>query len=330
MAEQGTPRRMVKALVRGERLVRPLLLPVVFSLGSRLENLPVSDFLVNPTKITNALRQIRSALKIDGLTCYWDPLVEIEALGANGGSISSDGPRARVEAAGGISKMGRIRVAVEVLQRLKVMLHDEPALMVRVTGPHTLATQLTALPDIAPDSSRHFSPDDMLEFAADVTASLVKGYLEAGADVVFLAEDTLPTKSRGDFERWRTLLDPVVNAIRFFEALPVLLFEHEISSADLELVREHSWDCALCLPLQAGTAHDWRGAAAWLGVSMPGLDLTRSEVEFGERATAILEAAAAIHIGISFLTSSDLPATSDLRSLAKNLSTIRGRMVSAA
>jgi len=343
MAEQRTPRQMVKALVRGEALARPLLLPVVFSLGSRLENLPLRDFLGNPTKIANALRQIRSTLKIDGLTCYWDPLLEVETLGGNvewksdgsraliradtGGS-NSDGLRQTVETAGGISKMGRVRVAVEVLQRLKVMLKDEPALMVSVTGPHTLATQLTASSNSSPDSSPYFSHNDMLEFAADVTASLVRGYLEAGADVVFLAESSLPMKSAGDFEHWRSLLDPVVNVIRFFEALPVLLFENAISPGDMELVRGHSWECALCLPLQAETARDWQGVAPWLGVSMQGLDLARSEGEFGEWTTSILAATSAIHV--SFLTSSDLPAASDFKSLAKNLSTIRSHLVSAA
>ena len=98
MAEQRTPRQMVTALVRGKALARPLLLPVVFSLGSRLENLPPRDFLGNPTKIANALRQIRSTLKIDGLTCYWDPLLEVEALGGivewkSGGSGTLRAPK---------------------------------------------------------------------------------------------------------------------------------------------------------------------------------------------------------------------------------------------
>ncbi|MBZ5664789.1 MAG: uroporphyrinogen decarboxylase family protein [Acidobacteriia bacterium] len=338
MPDQETPRRMLKALVRGESLARPLLLPVVFSLASRLESQPLRDFLKNPTKIANALRQIRSTLKIDGLTCYWDPFLEIEALGGNAewksdGSrtftrptaMDLDGLRQTVEASGGISKMGRIRVAVEVLQRLKVMLKDEPALMVRVTGPHTLAAQLTAPSSPPPDSP----PDDVLEFAAEVTSSLVKGYLEAGADVVILTESTLPAKSPGDFERWRTLLDPVVNVIRFFEALPVVLFEDAVSPEELALVREeHSWDCAICLPLQGGPASDWQGVAPWLGMSMQGLDVARSEDEFGKWATSILETVSASHA--SFLTSSDLPAASDLRSLAKNLSTIQGHLISAA
>lgn len=328
---------MVKALVRGEALARPLVLPVVFSLGSRLENLPLREFLKNPTKIANALRQIRSTLKIDGLACYWDPLLEVGALGGkvewdSGGSatlagastesMSSDDLRQRVEADGGVSKISRIRVAVEVLQRLKVMLKDEPALMVRVTGPHTLATQLALFSKISPGASPHILPDDMLEFAAEVTASLVKDYLEAGADVVFMAESVLPTRSSEDFESWRHRLDPVVNVVRFFEALPVLLFEHAISPQDQELVRAYSWDSAICLPLPVESALDWQGVSPWMGVSMQGLDLTRPEIEFGEHAMAFLEGTSAIHA--RFLTSSDLPVTSDLRSLARNLSTLRG------
>jgi len=211
---------------------------------------------------------------------------------------------------------------VEVLQRLKVMLKDEPALMVRVTGLHTLATQLTGPFDSSP--SLHSTPDDMVEFAAEVTASLVKDFLEAGADMVFLIENSLPTNSPEDFVRWRDLLDPVVNMIRFFEALPVLMFEHALSFHDQERFGGHSWDCAICLPMPAENAPHWLGVSPCLGVSMEGLDLTRPEVEFGERATTILESASAIRA--SLLTSSDLPVTSDLRSLAKNLETMRGEI----
>ncbi len=248
MIEQGTPRQSVKALVRGEMLTRPLLLPVVFSLGARLENLPLRDFLGNPTKIANALRQIRSVLKVDGLACYWDPVLELEALtSTNAESIAQ--LRRGVEAAGGVAKMGRVRVAVEVLQRLKVMLKDEPVLMVRVTGPNTLALQLSA--------SSESSAGEGLEFAAEITASLVQSYLEAGADMVLLAESALATQ---DFERWRALVDPVINVIRFFEALPVLWFDQALPPEDLKMIRENRWDCAICL--SAGSASEWRRAQA--------------------------------------------------------------------
>ena len=75
------PRQAVKELLQGIAPSRPLLLPIVFSLGARIENLPLRDFLLNPTKISNALRQIRTHLRSDGVTCYFDPFLEAEALG---------------------------------------------------------------------------------------------------------------------------------------------------------------------------------------------------------------------------------------------------------
>src|SRR6202158_927360 len=81
MAETFNPRQAVKGLLEGIAPPRPLFLPIVFSLGARIENLPLRNFLSNPTKISNALRQIRTHLRSDGLTCYFDPLLEAEALG---------------------------------------------------------------------------------------------------------------------------------------------------------------------------------------------------------------------------------------------------------
>src|SRR5450755_1084089 len=81
MREPSTPRQMVKALLQGATPSCPLLMPVIFSLGARLQNLELQTFMANPTKIVNALRQIRSVLKVDGLTCYFDPFLEAEALG---------------------------------------------------------------------------------------------------------------------------------------------------------------------------------------------------------------------------------------------------------
>jgi hypothetical protein len=330
MGEQA-PRQMIKALVRGEPVGRPLLLPVVFSLGSRLENLPLCDFLANPTKIANASRQIRGTLKVDGLACYWDPFLEVEALGSTvewsqdglrtlrtPGLKSIEELRQRVEVAGGVAKMGRVRFAIEVVQRLKAMLKDEPALMARVTGPHTLARQLAG-PSNAVST-------DCLGFAAEITAWLVKSYLEAGADVVFIAESDFPKQSTGDFSQWKALLEPVVNVIRFFEALPILWFDESVSSEAREFIREQSWDCALC-GLPGETGNQWHGIGPWTGVRMQARDLDCDETEFTGWVGKALEMASSQQA--SFFTSPDLPVTSDLKALAKNLGTIRGHLVSA-
>ena len=73
MEESATPRRMAKELLRGVLPSRPLFLPILFSLGARVENIPLDIFLSNPTKITSSLRQMRGHLRADGVACYFDP-----------------------------------------------------------------------------------------------------------------------------------------------------------------------------------------------------------------------------------------------------------------
>src|SRR6266571_2702797 len=77
-----TPRQMAKGFLKGELPPRPLVLPIVFSLGAKVENVSAAAFLKNPTKIASALRQMRSHLQTDGVACYFDPYLEVEALGA--------------------------------------------------------------------------------------------------------------------------------------------------------------------------------------------------------------------------------------------------------
>jgi hypothetical protein len=72
---------MIRAMLQGEPLPRPLLLPIVFSLGARMENLSLQAFLANATKIANSQRQIRNVLGLDGVTCCYDPYLEADALG---------------------------------------------------------------------------------------------------------------------------------------------------------------------------------------------------------------------------------------------------------
>jgi hypothetical protein len=81
MAKQIDPHELMKTISRGTAPPRPLFLPIVFSHAARIENVPLHTFLGNPTKITQALRQLRAHLRSDGLTCYFDPYLEVEALG---------------------------------------------------------------------------------------------------------------------------------------------------------------------------------------------------------------------------------------------------------
>ena len=132
MPKDFNPREAVRGLLQSIAPARPLFLPIVFSLGARIENVSLRNFLTNPTKISNALRQIRSHLRSDGITCYFDPYLESEALGgvldwksdACHPSLRWPQPSHDGELPEGLcepdetAQRGRVPIAVEVIRRL--------------------------------------------------------------------------------------------------------------------------------------------------------------------------------------------------------------------
>src|SRR5260370_16819160 len=90
MEGSAAPRQRAEGLLSGIAPLRPLFLPIVFSLGAKVESVPLSAFLGNPAKISSALRQMRTHLRSDGVACYFDPYLEVEALGATLQRISDD------------------------------------------------------------------------------------------------------------------------------------------------------------------------------------------------------------------------------------------------
>lgn len=330
--EQGSPRSRVKAVAKGEPLATPLLMPVVFNLGARLENVPLREFLANPTKLSNALRQIRATLQVDGIWCYFDPLLEIEALGAKLDWTSepaqwmnrSDGSGllAALGSADQILRKSRVPVVVEVLKRARVMLKDEPALTVRVTGPLTLAAQLAG--------NAQFLDAELVDRCAEITSALVKAYLDVGADVIFVVENVLPIRTSEFRDFWAGLLDPIFNVTRFYEALPVLVLDDpQVSVAALRLITERNWECVLCpsaalakmLPSNA-----WMSASPLIGYALePAAVMKR----FNRAGPLHLRRAWGDAKTILLTTAEDISSSVDLKQLAAGLQQLRGALVTA-
>lgn len=258
MSEYTTPRRNIKAALEGETLWRPLLIPIVFNLGAHLENLPLEQFLSNPTKIANALRQIHNALKLDGVTCYFDPFLEAEALGcarewhADGSSYLRNFPagidqaRKLLSFRDSLLERRSIAVACDVVRRLKVTLQDEPVLVVCTTGPASLASQLCSC-------SKSPIPEwaEILTSSAEVTASISKSFLEAGADVIFFREEVVPELPAEICGVYGSLLEPIFNVTRFYEAVPVMLIGAQSSQAISSVLPLSTWDCVFCATVRS-------------------------------------------------------------------------------
>jgi hypothetical protein len=323
MPESVTPRQLVQAFLQGAPPARPLFLPIIFSHGARIENVPLHAFLNNPTKISNALRQIRGRVRADGVTCYFDSLLEAEALGATIERSGDEGPRTlrwpRPAPAGELpqglrsaedaTKAGRIGVAVEVIKRLKAIMRDDCLLMAGVNGPYTLAAQLVQLNRGAFPPAEDFYAS-ALDLSADTMTAIARAFLEAGATAIIIHEEALPILSGDAASDWASRLATTINIVRFYQALPVLLLPNAGPvAANRDAISQQAWDCVVC-PALAAPMLD---APGHLGTALP-LALFESEPFRNQLASPIV-----------VTTAGDVPVTADMERLNKVWETIRPR-----
>jgi uroporphyrinogen-III decarboxylase len=335
MPESVTPRQLVQGFLQGTPPARSLLLPIIFSHGARIENVPLRAFLTNPTKISNALRQIRGRVRADGVTCYFDPLLEAEALGATVEWAGDEGPRAlrwpQPAAAGELppglfspdeaAKNGRVGVAVEVIKRLKAILRDECLLLAGVSGPYTLAAQLLQLDANNPRPAHDFSPS-ALDLATDTMTAIAKTFLEAGASAILIREETLPVLSSDDIADWASRLGTTINIVRFYQALPVLLLPNaKAAAANRGSIAQQQWGCVVCPALDRVARADWpAGFGAALGFTL--------NEEAPDRSFRVSEPSGpfeALKNSFVVTTTGDAPTAADVERLNKVWETIRTR-----
>jgi hypothetical protein len=329
MAENPTPRQMARDLLQGIAPRRPLLLPIVFSLGGRVENLPLRAFLASPTKICNSLRQFRSRLSVDGVTCYFDPYLEVEALGAALRWQSDEQPPAfcwpgsprQGKLPPGLRlpkeaiKAGRIPIAAEVIRRLASLVRDDTLLMADVSGPFTLAASLLQLgePELA-------CADNVCSSALDLSAAMLtqtaSTFVEAGAHVILIHEDVLPRLTNESADDWVNRLSPVINIARFYGALPLLLLTNNAAAAqNLELLANRELEAVLCPALQTPSRAGWPSAGtAKLGVALPPNCLQPDP--------ALMKRLESLHPAV-VTTAGDVPPSADIKQLVAMCEEVR-------
>jgi Uroporphyrinogen decarboxylase (URO-D) len=325
MAEATAPRKILRDILQGSSAPRPLFIPIVFQLGARIENLPLRAFLTNPTKISNALRQIRGPLRADGVSCYFDPLLEVEALGgrmewaaeSEPPTLCWSGPTERghlpvdLVSPEDALKKGRIPVALEVIRRLKMLLRDESLLMAGLAGPFTLAARLTGML-AQPSPAREDVPEAALDVASAMILQVSKAFAEAGASVIFLREEMLPPFDEQSAEDYVSMVSPIFNVNRFYEGLPVLqLADGPAIGGSSEVVARLRRECVMCARLEllqnlsAEARTQIAGAGLGLSISTNGFERTESLAELIRDVRPAL-----------VTTVDDVPPTTDLKRLA--------------
>jgi hypothetical protein len=283
MRANPTPRQILAGLLQGTSPPRALWLPIMFSLGAKMEHLSLGAFLSNATKISNSMRQICSHLHSDGVACYFDPYLEAEALGGvvewnpetQRPALSWLGHAEKGELPEGLHspeealKRGRVGVAMEVIRRLKSLQRDDSLLIAGVTGPFTLAARITQVehePSLA-------LPEAALEVGALMMTQVSAAFAQAGANLIFIQEACLPRLSVESCEAWASSLAPAFNIVRFYQALPVLQLTDSRSFAEnSEAIFQQNWDCLICPTVdvtELRSTPDLQSSAVLRGIALP-------------------------------------------------------------
>lgn len=212
------PREAVRSVLRGEPPPRPLFIPLVYALASRLEGGALPGLLGNPTKLANALLQFHRLLRTDGVVGHFDSGAEAEALGARLG-WSSYPPRAAAKPFSSVGDFeerakdafhrGRLATGLEVTRRLRAMLGDDAALLAGLPGPVALLSQLAVA---SPGEER------WLGAASRWLLALASEFCMAGADIILFRELGLAAS----LPAWSGAVAPVLKTVRFHDALPAV------------------------------------------------------------------------------------------------------------
>jgi len=149
--------------------------------------------------------------------------------------------------------------------------------------------------------------------------TLALGLAEAGADVILFAEDFEAGLAYANFESYGSLLAPVVNVVRFYEVLPVLLLGR-VSQEMLDSVEANIEDCVLCptltaeVPARSLESH----LQPLLAYALPSEAFCQDQRHFEALLTS------AVSAEIRLLTSGeDITAGFDLKRLAEGLKALR-------
>lgn len=228
----------MKALIEGKRPERQLFMPLIFALAARLEDVPLPDFVANPTKITKGLVALYQRLRPDGVTCYFDLFLIAEALGCrvNWQTHPRAFARPSREAAlhtllqppGDIKQRGRLPVALEVVHRVRGTLRDGPVLVVGLPGPLRVAEQLFGQ-DIWRGSGFQDEAFDSFETLVEIMLSVAQAFCLAGADLLYFDECAIPVELLPD---WEAATVALWKTVRFHGALPVLSTPQPLQLAD--------------------------------------------------------------------------------------------------
>lgn len=240
--------------------------PLIFSFGAALEDLPLEEFLRDPTKISNTLRLIQNYFQVDGVVCYGDCTILAEALGCR---VSMDEyppvveplpewPGDLEDRLARLAASGRVATALEVTKRLNILL-PESILVGLAPGPISVAHQLSglAVPEL-------LERPEFLGFATKASLTYAKALGDAGIDSLIITEKVLPPLEDETAKVITRSYAPIWNTAKFYDLFPLLMVEQ---FAPEDAARLQRFVDGLVFPAEAPP--ESRGKVKRLSLSLP-------------------------------------------------------------
>ncbi len=176
----ATGRELFNCFLNDQPLSRPVFVPMIRGLLSRIENMPMERLMSDPTLWANALVKAHKLFRFDGVVVGLDFTLMAEACGCRI-SWEDDRPVAANPENGlfeAPEETGRMKHTLEVASRVFDVSRNEQACIAAMTGPLTLADML-------------FGRGKGLEHLGEVKQMLVRvaeAFCKTGPDVLIFME----------------------------------------------------------------------------------------------------------------------------------------------
>jgi hypothetical protein len=301
-----------------------LFIPLIFSLGANLEDIPLDLYFNEPTKISNSLRVIHNYFKVDGVVFCGDDTCLLEDLGGNdsphkkplcvaASKETFESVESRIEK---IGRGGKSKVAIEVAKRLNILMPDTIAVGV-MPGPVKLACQL-----IGCSPEEVFDNQELLALTIKATLTFIHALGETGIDLLFIRENKLQftdTKSPKGLNR---CYSPLLNLASHY-SLKAFLMPNELSNKNVSQLKE----TVDRLIFPASTDTEKLKAIRHQSFSIPTtlLEKAPKDIELYLSQSGILDALKSSRLFL-VTTDQDIPMTINKRLMIRGIQTIRDFM----
>jgi len=230
-----TSKKLVRGVFESAELPRLPFIPWIFSHAARLEQIPLRRMFNDPTQYVKCLQNTRKLYGYDAIVSGFDPSLEMEICGCPvnwGGDYETPAAKAvpdfdfgrlqsiDMESAG---KTGRFGTIIESLRRINMVSGQSIALAAVVTGPLTV-TQGLAGRDIIKDFTE--KPEETKQIVETISTFLLKiiqAYCQLQLDMIVIAERLMAHFPAAYIPWLESVLSPLINNIRFYNAYSVLL-----------------------------------------------------------------------------------------------------------